>query len=107
VIGDRTAASDGAGLATALSTLPNATAFRGTVAEGADGESINRLAASSGSAPPQGLVLLAEANGEPVAAIGIFDGRTVTDPDRSTVALRTRLHLERLFVRAVVTVWGL
>jgi hypothetical protein len=47
---------------------------------------------------------MAEADGQPIAAIGIFDGRAVADPTRSTFALRTRLHLERLFLRLMAAV---
>src|SRR5262249_58409360 len=38
-------------------------------------EEIGRLAALSGSRPPEGMVLLAEIEREPVAAIGLFDGQ--------------------------------
>jgi hypothetical protein len=86
---------------------PSVAAIRGSLADGADGESIGRLASLSGSAPPQGAVLLAEVNGDAVAAIGIADGQAIADPERSTLALLMRLHLERLYVRIVVTVWGL
>ena len=43
----------------------------------------------------------------PVAAIGIADGRMVSDPERATVAVRTRLRFEWLYVRLVHTVWGM
>jgi hypothetical protein len=88
------------------------TTFRGAVAEGADAERLRNLTSRSAGSrskqrPPEGLVLFAEVNGDPVAAIGIADGRTVTDPTRATFALRTRLHMERIFARLVLSIWGL
>jgi hypothetical protein len=83
------------------------TTFRGSLGEGADGQEIGRLAALSARRPPQGVVLLAEVEGEPVAAIGLFDGRAVSDPARSSFATRMRLHLLRLELRLIVAVHGL
>jgi hypothetical protein len=82
------------------------TTIRGGVAEGRDGEAIRRLAELSRSKPPRGAVLFAEVDGDPVAAIGIIDRREVSDPARSTVAMRMRLRFERLYVRAVVAFAG-
>jgi hypothetical protein len=90
--------------ATARPRTPSPTTLRGSMGEGADAEVLRRLAALSQSPPPQGAVLLAEVDGQPIAAIGIFDGRAVADPARSTIALRARLQLERLFLRLMVTV---
>jgi hypothetical protein len=81
--------------------------IRGAVADGADGERINRLAALAASRPPEGMVLLAEVDGDPVAAIGLFDGHAISDPGRSTLALRVRLRLLRLPLRLLVAVTGL
>jgi hypothetical protein len=81
--------------------------FRGSLGEGVDGEEIARLAALSARRPPQGVVLLAEVQGEPVAAVGLFDGREVSDPARSSFATRIRLHLLRLQLRLIVAVHGL
>jgi hypothetical protein len=81
--------------------------FRGSLGEGPDADRINRLAALSGSRPPKGVVLLAEVEGEPVAAVGLFDRRAVADPTRSNFALRTRLHLLRLELRLIVAVRGM
>ncbi len=89
-----------------LFTMPHNTTFRGSIADGADAETIRRLAAHRSGDPPEGPVLFAEVDGNAVAVIGIADGRTAGDPDRITIALRTRLRLERLFVRVVHTVWG-
>jgi hypothetical protein len=92
--------------ATARPPTPKTTTLRGSMGEGPDAEALRRLAALSQSPPPQGAVLLAEVDGQPIAAIGIFDGRAVADPARSTIALRARLQLERLFLRLMVTVGG-
>jgi hypothetical protein len=88
------------------------TTFRGAVAEGADAERLRHLASRSAPSPskrrpPEGLVLFAEVDGEPVAAIGIADGRTVTDPKHATLGLQTRLRMERIFARLVLSIWGL
>jgi hypothetical protein len=80
--------------------------FRGSLREGADGERIDRLAASSATRPPEGVVLLAELEGEPVAAVGLFDRHTVEDPPRSNLGLRMRLHLLRLQVLVIVSLRG-
>jgi hypothetical protein len=85
---------------------PRAT-FRGTLAEGADGARVDRLAALSATRSPEGVVLLAEIEGEPVAAVGLFDRHTVVDPARSSLAVRMGLHLLRLQVRLIVAVRGL
>lgn len=90
----------------AAHTVRRGTSLRGSLAEGADGESLRQLAALSRGPMPQGPVLLAEVDGEPVAAIGIFDGRPVADPARSTFAQRRRLQLERLFLRMVMAIGG-
>lgn len=81
--------------------------FRGSALEGLDGERVAELGQLSGREPPRGAVLLAEAAGHVVAAIGIFDGRYVADPTRSTTALRLRLRLFRLQIRAIVGLSGL
>jgi hypothetical protein len=80
--------------------------IRAGAVEGPDGEAVHRLAALSGSTSPSGAVLLAEVCGDPVAAIGIFDGKVVADDARSGLPVRLRLHLDRLFVLALVTVIG-
>ena len=82
------------------------TSIRAVGVEGRDAEAVHRLAALSGRRPPSGAVLLAEVAGDPVAAIGIFDGNVITDRARSDLRLRLRLHLDRLFVLAVIAVIG-
>ena len=85
----------------------SATTLRGTLAVGEDGERIGRLAIASRSRPPEGPILLAEVDGDPVAAVGIFDRHMIADPARSAIALRLRLHLVRMGLRLVVAVYGL
>jgi hypothetical protein len=80
--------------------------IRGAVADGADGERLNRLAALAGSHAPEGAVLLAEVEGDPVAAIGLFDGHAVSDPGRATPALLLRLHQLRVPLRMIVAIYG-
>jgi hypothetical protein len=53
-----------------------------------------------------GPVLIAEIDGQPVAAVGIADGRAVADRSRTTSSLMTLLRLRRLEVRAIVAVFG-
>jgi hypothetical protein len=106
VIADRERADRACPEPAAAHTLPKTTSLRGSMAEGTDRESLRRLAALSRSPLPQGPVLLAEVDGNPVAAIGIFDGQAVADPTRSTFAMRSRLHLERLFLRVAIAVGG-
>ena len=90
-------------------TLPKESrvSIRGGLPEGRDGEAVDRLAALSCRTPPGGVVLFAERDGDPVAAIGIFGGTVVADHTRSDLRVRMRLRLERLFVRAVIAVRGI
>jgi hypothetical protein len=83
------------------------TTIRGAIVDGHDGARINRLAALSGSRAPEGAILLAETDGEPVAAIGIFDRHAVSDRSRSTLALRVRLQLLRVPLRVILSVYGI
>ena len=53
-------------------------------AEAADARRVMRLAALDGAVPPAGDVLLAEVDGEAVAALGTDSGRVVADPFRRT-----------------------
>jgi hypothetical protein len=81
-------------------------AFRMSLADEADAESIRRLAALAGSPAPQGLVAIADLDGEPVAALGFADAQAVADPARSTPAIVALLHLHRWALRTVGAVWG-
>ncbi len=57
-----------------------------------DAASLDRLAAFAGTHAPTGRVLLAEADGELVAATGV-DGRVIADPFRVTVDVAELLRL--------------
>ncbi|HEX2125880.1 MAG TPA: hypothetical protein VHF45_04895 [Thermoleophilaceae bacterium] len=48
----------------------------------ADREALRRLAELDGGHAPGGRVLIALADGEPIAAVGVDDGRAVADPFR-------------------------
>lgn len=100
-------ASGTAGDASSRQLAPDAAvAVRLTTADDADGDSIRRLASLAGSAPPDRPVLLAEVDGEPVAALGLADGRAVAHPSRSDPAVVTYLHLRRLEARLIGAIWG-
>jgi hypothetical protein len=66
-----------------------------------DAASIQRLAQLAHAYAPNGPAMLAEVDGQPVAAIGFADGRQVGDPDRATPALFRILRMRRLETRAV------
>jgi hypothetical protein len=51
----------------------------------ADREALRRLAELDGGRPPRGRALIALAGGEPIAAVGVDDGRAVADPFRYTL----------------------
>jgi len=59
-----------------------------------DAVALHRLAQLDSATPLTGAVLVAEADGEPVAAVAVADGRTIADPFVPTapavVALRAR-----------------
>jgi hypothetical protein len=77
-------------------------AVRLALADDADGDAIRRLASLAGSAPPDGPVLLAEVDGDPVAALGL----AVAHPSRSHPAVVTYLHLRRLEARLIGAMWA-
>jgi hypothetical protein len=72
----------------------------------ADAASIRRLAELDAGQPPAGPALLAELDGEPVAAIGFADGRTVADRRRAGISLLTLLRMRRIETRAIAFVFG-
>jgi hypothetical protein len=71
-----------------------------------DRRSIDRLACEAGTASPEGAVLLAEIDGEPVAAVGFADGRAVSHPSRSHPAILQYLRLRRLEAYLIGSIWG-
>ena len=56
-------------------------------AQAADSRLVMRLAALDGAVPPAGDVLLAEVDGEAVAALAPASGQVVADPFRQTAAV--------------------
>ena len=88
-------------------TTPTVASIRASLGEGRDGDSIRRLARLSDAEPPEGAVVLAEVCGEPVAAVGMADGRAVADPARSTAALLRHLRLHSVQVRLIGSVCGI
>jgi hypothetical protein len=86
---------------------PDVAAIRASLADGVDGRAIRRLAKLATTPPPRGAVVLAEICGEPVAAVGIADGQTVADPERSTPALVDHLRLHRRQVKLIGSIWGI
>lgn len=79
---------------------------RVSTGEDADGESVRRLAALNGTAAPEGPVVIADVDGEPVAALGIGYGGAVADPARFNGSILTLVLLRRLEVRVIGAVWG-
>lgn len=53
----------------------------------ADADALQRLADLDSSRPPRGLVLIAEVDGEPWAAVSIDDHHAVADPFRPSAEL--------------------
>jgi hypothetical protein len=66
----------------------------------ADGEGIRRLAALDSKDSPQGPVLLAEVDGELVAAVPFDGGAEIADPFRPTADLVNLLRLRATQVAA-------
>lgn len=50
--------------------------------------------------------VLAEVDGEPVAALGLSAGDVVADPERVNVNIMALLHLRRLEARLIMSVFG-
>lgn len=88
-------------------TTPTVASIRASLGEGIDGDSIRRLAQLSEVEPPEGAVVLAEICGQPVAAVGIADGKAVSDPARTTPALLRHLRLHTVQVRVIGSIWGI
>ena len=51
-------------------------------------------------------MVLAEVDGEPVAALGLADGGMVADPRRTSASIVFLLHLRRLETCLIGSVWG-
>ncbi len=67
---------------------------------------VGRLASLTNADAPDAPVLVAQLNGEPVAALGLLDGRLVCDPVRAGRRIAWRLRVYRFGIRTVVSVWG-
>jgi hypothetical protein len=80
--------------------------IRVSAGDGDDAERLRHLASHGCGEQPAGPVVLAERDGEPVAAMGIADGRTLTDPHRVTTWVLTVLRLRRLETKAIIAVFG-
>jgi hypothetical protein len=72
----------------------------------ADAAAVWRLALLDAGDPPCGPALLAELDGEPVAAIGFVDGRTVAGHRRASPAVLALLRARRLETPAIAFVFG-
>jgi hypothetical protein len=68
--------------------------------------SLDRLAARSGAAGLSGPVMLAEIDGEPVAALAISDGSALEDPCRSDASILALLRLRRWEFKLITSVFG-
>jgi hypothetical protein len=88
-------------------TTPTVASIRASLGGGVDGESIRRLAEISEAEPPAGAVVLAEICGQAVAAVGITDGKTVSDPARTTPALLRHLQRHSVQVRVIGSICGI
>jgi hypothetical protein len=85
---------------------PSDLQVRVSLGEGPDAESIVHLASLDDGTPPDGPVVLAEMDGEPVAALGIADGAVVADPLRVSQATLFLMRAHRLEVRAIGAIFG-
>jgi len=63
-----------------------------------DAVALHRLAALDSAEPLDGAAIVAQVDGEPVAALSLRDGRVVADPFRRTAEVVTllRIRAERL-----------
>ena len=78
--------------------------FNIRLSDDSDAASIRRLAGCDEA--PHGPALLAELDGQAVAAIGLADGRAVADKQRASGSLLTLLKLRRWEARAIISVFG-
>jgi hypothetical protein len=89
---DERSTTDGEALTVSVSHHPSA--------------AIHQLAALTASTAPGGPLLLAEVDGEPVAAVGLVDGRLVTRPGRAGAELISFMRAWHLGARMVLSIWG-
>jgi len=85
-------------------TIQEAISRRGRIAirwaEAEDEAALRRLAALSSRRLPRGPFLLAEADGEPLAALSVASGETVADPFVATFDLVALLELRAQHLQA-------
>jgi hypothetical protein len=81
------------------------TAFEIRLADDAD-DALSRLASLAESRAPSGPVMLAELDGEPVAAVALADGHAVADPRRAHAGVLAALRLRRLEARLLFALVG-
>jgi hypothetical protein len=80
--------------------------IRVSTAEDDDSGSLDGLAARSGATAPSGPVMLAEIDGEPVAAVTLAEGTAFEDPCRSDASILTLLRLRRWEFKLITAVFG-
>lgn len=72
----------------------------------ARGSASGELAIRLASATPSGPVVVAEVDGDPVAAITLSDGQVVADSPRASSGIFALLQLHRLETRLIAAIWG-
>ena len=71
------------------------------IATDADAAALSDLAAIDGNAPLEGEVLVGELHGDPVAALSLGDGRSISDPFRPTAHLLATMRVRARGLHAV------
>jgi hypothetical protein len=78
---------------------PSTAAIITRIAEPRDADPLKQLAALDSARPLEGTALVAEVDGEPVAALDIESGRSVADPFRPTQRIVDLLALRATQLR--------
>jgi hypothetical protein len=76
------------------------------VPDESDTASLRTLASRAATEAPRGHVMLAEVDGETIAAVALAEGKPIEDPARSTPALLAVLRLRRLEARFLGALWA-
>ena len=71
------------------------------LATDADTAALGHLAGLDGNAPLEGEVLIGELHGDPVAALSLSDGRSISDPFRPTAHLLATMRVRARGLEAV------
>jgi hypothetical protein len=85
-----------------MPTITTAPSVLIRAARGSDGPSLRRLAALDSSVVPAGELLVAEADGELVAARALTSGATIADPFRPSADVVALLELRASILHAPV-----